>query len=556
MTFDDIKNFCCAKVGKTDNYTKERCADFILARHRTIYESFPWKTAQTIVTLTADGGGETSQDTLEVSNVSHVISVRVAGIMLDPVATSYVFESSKDDFNTPSELPKYYDVFYSATTQTPTIRFYPPLAITDDVAEYEVVILGKLPLDDAATHVAVPHTENALIAYVLGDLWEYLHQVGKAQAKFTEAQGLLQSAQTADTPAPMRPRLSVPLTATGNTLQELTDSVCNIIGKFDPDTRVSVKERIRRNYQLLADSALWPELTVLASVNITGDTVILPPHFDRIMAVRTNENADDLTHAPYQLAYRDAQLWFGLQPDIFESQGQRLSYSMLPPVAVNILPTDPEQLRLKLIEPAGDGGPLRPHPFPATPEKISVFIRGMLLGQEIHETVSVVSAGQNLPGPTPDSAGESVSANTYDEILTLTKPITSGLLTVRGWVSGTTFTELLPEEREKKQLRISLLPADDTLADEQRLSSVLVFGKVKITPMTDDMDSSQIRGVENILINSTAADMLFQMGQPDRATVLKSKSDQNMATLLSAETQQSAYEPRIMPYTETNSFCL
>jgi hypothetical protein len=541
MDFDSIRDFCCAKVGKTDDYTKARATDFITARHRTIYESFPWKTAQTIVTLTADGNGETSQDTLEVTEVSHIISVRVAGELLDPVATSYVFESAKDDFNTPDTNPRYYDVFYSAIDQTPTIRFYPPLKIDADAgrADYEVVILGKLPLDDNATHVAVPHTENALIAYVLGDLWEYLHQVGKAQAKFTEAQGLLQSAQTADTPAPMRPRMSVPLTATGNTLQELTDSVCNIIGKFDPDTRVSVKERIRRNYQVIADSALWPELSIMASADVVGGNyVVLPTHFDKVIAVRTNVSTDDIIHAPYQLSYRDAQVWFGLQPGIFEATDKRISYSMLPPVATETLITgDPESLSFVLS-------------LEGQPELINVFVRGFINGNEIYETVAVRTFDEEDPIVT--------TQNFYDEVVTISKPITRGVLTVTGSTSTTTYLELRPAERENKHLRLWLLPQDFdsgelSSASDERLASVLVFGKMRIQPLIDDQDSCQIRDVENVLINATAADMLLQSGQSDQAAMLKAKSEQSMATLVSALTQQQAYEPRIMPYTEPDN---
>lgn len=556
MTFTQIRDFCTAKVGKTDNYTKARCEDFIAARHRTIYESFPWKAAQTIVTLTADGGGNTSQTTIVATGLSHVISVRVKDELLDPVATSYVFESAKVDFDTPTNVPKFYDVFYSDTDQTPTIRFYPPLNIDENAGTltYEVVVLGKLPLDDAATHVAIPHTENSLIAFVLGDLWEYMHQVAKAQAKFTEAQALLKEAQDSDTPASMRPRMSVSLTATGNSLAELTDSVCNIIGKFDPDTRISVKERIRRNYQLIADAALWPELSITAAVDVQNtDYVVLPPHFDKVIAVRTNTMADDLIHTPYQLKYMDQQLWFGINPEVFESQGQRVSYSMMPPSGIGVLMPPPgQQILFSLSAPVGQSGPDIPIPPLITPERIKVFIRGFHQGRELYETVTVVTATAGYHGP-PDPVGTTVSANTYDDIVTLSKPITRGTLNANAFTTLLSLVELEPERREKRHIRLFLLPPDSAQVSTIKLKSVFVFGKMKIAPLVDDQDSCQIRDVENILINATAADLLFQLGQTDRAMMLKQKAEQNMQTLATAATTQSAYEPTILPYTETQT---
>jgi len=81
---------------------------------------------------------------------------------------------------------------------------------------------------------------------------------------------------------------------------------------------------------------------------------------------------------------------------------------------------------------------------------------------------------------------------------------------------------------------------------------VLVLGKQRISQLLDDKDTAQIRNCENVLIDGAAADMLFQLGQADQATLLRQKANANMQTLIDAQTKQSTYQPRVLPYTEPN----
>src|SRR5581483_10877723 len=552
MTFSEIASLACAKVKKEDNFALINCLKFVKARDREIYESYNWKAAQTIVTRTTDVN--TQVDTLEVPEASHVLSVRVNGVLLDPVATSYVFESSAIDFDNAGK-PKFYDEFYSATTQVPSIRFYPPLEAVEGES-YEVVILCKAAYNTAATSPAIPHASNALIAYTVGDMWEYLQNGGKAQVKFGEAKTLLETAQQSDTPPALKSRMTTNLTATGNSLAELTDSVCNIIGKFDPDTRVSVKERIRRNYQMVADAALWPELTVTAKLRVTGsgEQVILPHYFDRVVAVRTDEYADGVIRTPYQIKYRDVPLWFGLDPCVFEQVGVPCNYQPLPPIGVTKLPEFAQPLVFSLSAVNSNGAQQR---YPHVGESISVFVKGMTGGIETYETVDVKGA---VIGPRPDAPYKTTAS--YDTPITVSKPASFGTLYVYGAVSKTNLLILPPQERERKHLRIWLQPNQlpkntatsqsdaSTLSSDQTLAKVLVFGKQKVSQLLDDNDTCQLRNVENILINASAADMLFQMGQPDRGNALKLKADAAMQELIDGETKQAEYAPRILPYTE------
>lgn len=513
MNFISIRDAVCAKVSKTDPYSQDRCTDYIKARDKMIYDSFDWKAAQIIVEKTITAGAGTTT-TVSVPEVHHAISVRLDGKLLDPVSASFIFENAtatRDDYST-AGTPLYYDEQLDLTSGTRKVRLFPPLA--DDGINHSLVVLGKAPYSDAWTSPAIPATESALIAFVIGDMWEYLHAVQKSQAKLQEAVLILKEAQSQDTPA-LRPRSTRNMTPSGNSLRELTDAVCDMIGDWTPQTRTSVKDRIRRNHSTVWDSAAFPETVAMATVTAANNVAIIPHLIDKIIGVRVNVDA---SHASYRtLDYTDTQLFLGISPEIFESTGEPLYYSLLLPTA---LPTILNEEIVKFILTGN--------------EKADAFIKGELRGVEQFETVKASNVAAS-------------TVNLFDNVLTITKPVTKYSLRVQN-LSGTTLMELGPGEQERKYARIRLFPQFDVSADQ----TVFVLGKRKCPQLMDDGDTCQLTGIENILINGAAADMLLG-AKPEVAASLQKKAAANLQVLVDREMKQQTYAPRIVPYTEPSA---
>ena len=201
MTFSEIVSFVCAKVQKQDSNSQAVCLTFVQKRHRQIYEAYNWHAAQVIINKSTIGGQLVTQ--MDVPEAAHCLSVAVDNEMLQHATTSYIYETMHNGgFNT-AAAPYAYDEFYSPTDQHPIIRFWPALVAKSDGTAYAVSILGKAPLpaDVSVTATIIPHTGEALIAFALADMWEYMNQLGKAQSKYQEANALLIAAMAADTPA-------------------------------------------------------------------------------------------------------------------------------------------------------------------------------------------------------------------------------------------------------------------------------------------------------------------------------------------------------------------
>lgn len=553
MTFNDIATLVSQKVGETDDYSVARFLDFVKNRHREIYESFDWTASQDVITQPVTA----ATASLDVANADKVISARFNGAFIDPVTPSFVFESHPDLIDSQG-TPIYYWSHYDSETHALSVNLYPAPS-----ADGTLSLLVKKSFDDQATQSLLPDIEPILIAYTLADAWEYLRQLGKYQVKIQEAQALLQAAQQRDNPAAPKPRTSKSLTSTGSTLSELTDSVCDIVGRWEPDIRESIKERIRRNYQLLWDMQLWPESIIIANCPIAPDQqqVVLPYLFDRVIGVRTMKEGP-LTNV-VNLQNAEISWYFGVAYNIFEEAGQPVYYSMLTSVAVATLPPQSEPLQVR-SDAATIVVPNQAQPVPVPYQVNSpdagkgVFIKGEANGLEVSETVILPAAidpgvlrrnGDNLPWVT--------SINRYDTPLTISKPVTTGTVVVRGATSQQELLRLGPGETERKHLRIWLLPNQgvvnqtDTLAQAVAdAGRVLVCGKRQVSPLLDDSDSPQLRNCNNILINAAAADILFRLEKPDLANQLSQKAQEQMKVLTTAETAHNAYTPMVVPYAE------
>lgn len=517
MNFITMGQFICNKVSKVDPFSQARCLEYVKARHKMMYESFDWKAAQILVQKTISAGAGTTTS-LSVPEVHHILSVSLDKKLLDPVSASLIFErevSETDEFST-AGTPRYYEEFLDLTAQTRSIRFFPPLA--DDGSNHSLSILGKAPYSDSWTSPAIPATENALLAYATGDMWEYIHEVGKASAKFTEASSLLDSAKQQDTPGALRPRQSRRLTATGNSLIELVDSACSVTGDFSPVARNTMRELIRRCYQQVWQAAAWPETIVTDTPTVVNGIAICSHLIDRVTDVRSNLSSN-LLQASYQmLQYEDSSVILGMTPEAFSQDGTPMSYNLLLPVALPTMLQAGSQIQFQF----------------SGSETQKITIRGESSGVDQYETLKV---GNSLVP----------CAGSYDLFYTIQKPVSASALIIKD-MSGNTLMSLQPGEQTRKHIRLQVVPDFDTsnLPDQQ----LYVLGKRKIPQLLDDGDVAELTGVENVLINTAAADALSAMGKLDVAQAFASKAASAMKALIDTETAQQTYHPRILPYVD------
>jgi hypothetical protein len=545
LTLSQIANIAASKVGRNDSYAVGLAQDFASIRHQYVYDSFDWRVTQTSVVIaipTPNEGGIT------VTGIDRIISVRYYhdsaddSIFLDPVSSEFLYETGLDlgaGFGT----PKFYVERYGDGQRI--IDLYPIPDSEEIGSGVSVQVLGKRPFDPNATSPLLPYIDSTLIAFVTADLLETFKQVGKAGAKLQEAEAMLAAVQAKDTPPVTRPRMSKVLTVSGNSLEELTDSVCDIIGDWKPDTRISVKERVRRNYQTLWEMALWPESTVVARVTATdNEQIILPHYFDRVIEVRDDQNPTGT------LRNSEVSIFFDVDKDIFERAGNPTDYTMLTPIGVSALPPYTESLLFFLG--SGDfGGRLTRFPH-FIQEKAEVFVKGETDGAEISETVDVTAVPGEVPGPLFDTAFAALPSTqfAYNTPITIAKPITRNDMVVYGASSKRVLLRLGAQERERKFMRLWLLPNNSANTDVTAAETYLVLGKRAISPLVADSDTCQLRNVENILINGAAADMLDKIGNAALAATLRTKAAAASQILIDGETNQNANNPVVIPYVE------
>lgn len=511
-----MQTFICNKVSKTDSYSQARCAEYVKARHKMIYEGFDWKAAQTLVPKTISG----AVTTVSIPELHHVMAVRLDGKKLDRLSPSVIFDrevTETDEYAT-GGTPKFYEEFWDLSGQTRSIRFFPPLA--NDSNNHSLILLGKTPYNDAWTQPAIPATENALIAFATADMWEYLHEVGKAQSKLQEGVQILQQAQGQDASASL-PRITRRQTAEGNTLKDMVATVCMITGDFSPDAQNIAAEFIRRSYRQIWDSANWPETMVTDTVTISGGRGIVSHLIDKIIAVRANLSMNTMDTSYSMLPYEDSAVVLGLMPEAFNQAGTPVGYNLLLPVGLPLQPPNAMQLKFQF----------------AGSETQTVTLRGESGGVDVNESLKVSNTSMT-------------SVNSYDVFYTISKPMSASALTIRD-VSDNILMVMQPYECSRKYSQIQVLPDfDTTMYPDQTL---YVLGKRILPQLLEGGDVPVLTGIENLLIGTAVAQVFGMMGKLEQAGAYKTEAGSAMQALVSRVTQQQSYHPRILPYAEPSA---
>jgi hypothetical protein len=435
------------------------------------------------------------------------------GELLDPVDESFLLEAEANIF-TSQDFPKYY------TEMAGTVTVYPAPAKDTQFYVFGKKVFPGLATDDATS--VLRNCDSAIMAFAQSDMLQRSRQYEKGKYKYQEALALLETAKSVERDQANRPRRNKNLTVVGNSLAEMTDAVCGICGQWTPDIRILVREFLRRNYVALYQLMLWPESTVVVKVGYTGEQVILPHFVDRVIAART---ADGFTLMPNDVSYL-----FAVSPMVFEGAGAAISMSILTPVGVGSLPANPPEGLLITSSEGTDGGK-------------RVFIRGETGGTEVMEEV--------ILGPLALTPVQTRYA--YDVPLTISKPVTDGDITVNGLVTTELYEFIPRDEYERKHQRVWLLPppsASTVLDPSDCEKGVLILGKRQITPLRTEEDTPIITGAQNVLVAAAAADLWGRLGNLDLSQKYSTRAEAATKALVSENTDQSAYCPKIVPVIE------
>lgn len=472
--------------------------NFIRRRYRFIWDKNLWK--ESLITATANTTGSQSYVAMP-AGMERVISITCDGKLLDPVDTPSFMQTNPGAFSgtgTPVAFEEYDDA------GTKKIRLLPTPSGTN-----ALILSGKKTITNLTSDTdvsAIRNIDNALIALAGGDLQARLGDMPGAQASWEEGQKELASVIDLEAQQTRRARMAKPLTVAGDSLSEMTDAVCARTGKWELDQIILIKDCLRRNYKTVWDACLWRESQIIRSVTSDGSFIVLPEDYDTVLKVRGNASLGPLDGV-------DLSYYFAMNPQIFEETAtDPVFFSLLSPVAVSTPPSTAEALTFVSASAA---------------DKTPIFIMGEdSTGNQVSETVT-------LNGTTPVT-----STRSYAIPLTIAKQITTGVVTVTGAVSSTTYQTLQPNERERKHIRLAVGPKNPGVT-----MSCLVLGKRKIKPLLSDEDTPLLRGVGNLLISMTIADVTKDQGAIDKAQML-------LKTMVDKEQSQSGIVSRVVPEVE------
>ncbi len=503
MTLDDFTTAICRKINMRDSFSVTNCEDAVRKHYRTIYNALDWLDTQITSTATVIAG---ESNVATPAALDRVISLKANDVFLEPVSVSFLLQADPTIIERTGR-PVYYREFTDPSdSDARKIQVYPTPTVNTPL-----YIVGKRKMPELALGTDEPiirNIENALLCFGEGEMLERQRQRGSGEKAFAQGKAHLDAAQAIERDQVNRPRAIHALTVAGNSLGELAYAVCCRTNMWALDALFKIKEALRRNYQQIYDLRLWNESTVLANVDSDGSQLVLPDYFERVLSVLP---AGTLL----ALMPTGINVIFEVAPNVFtQTEGQQLAFGYLTPVACAVLPPGNEKLTLVSSDHS---------------DKTKVTITGESLGEEVREVVTL------------DGLSEVETSEFYDVPLTIAKDQTTGTITVRGATSSVVLQTLLPEERERKHIRLWFQPNNTTG------NTCLVFGKRKIKPFYNDQDTPILRSIQMPLIELTVADLLGS--NPGGAEAL-SKGQAALQTLVDLELVQGANERQVIPCVE------
>lgn len=172
------------KFGITSSATVTRAKGFYDVRYRMIWDRYYWKQTKVSETSTLSAN---DQDITLTAAIDRVVAVRWNKRRLLPVNQEQVFQIDPEAFDSAGEVVGFSELPKDSSGLT-RIRLY---QIPQEGKE--LVVLGKAPpetLNDNETP-RLSGIDQALQAYILGDLWQSIRQFTKADKLYAEAEAFL-----------------------------------------------------------------------------------------------------------------------------------------------------------------------------------------------------------------------------------------------------------------------------------------------------------------------------------------------------------------------------
>lgn len=504
MTRDQIVSFVCGKVNQTDAMSLAFCADAVNRRYQMIWDEANWLDAMVDAPVSVVAG---TSDYAVPAAIERVVKIATPTGTIEPTSLQVLIDSYPE-LIAGSGAPKFYTEFVISGVQS--FRLYPNPNAAVAIRPYGKRVFAAL---GASNVPVIRNIDNCLIAFAQADMLERQRQYAKSGEKVKEAGALLVQMKAVETERANRPRMSAKLTVSGDSLAEMTDAVSARVRDYTVETRLLIQDYLRRNYQDIYDSQLWPESGVAANMDRDGAEVVLPEYFDRVVGVRQNVNIGGLQAV-------EQGLYFQIDPAIFERSGSPVAFSMLTSVGVPVLPPVNENLRFVSTSDADVG--------------VEIMLRGESQGVEVNEIVVL--------NGTLDVASE----RPYDTPITVGKPLTAGDITISGFTSATFLGELLAAERERKHLRLWIQPTPTTNDG----AKALICGKRKCKPLVHDSDTPILRGCGNLLIYMSCECVFASQGNAAMAKDFAGKAQAALQGLIDREIKQNAFSQRVIPNAE------
>jgi hypothetical protein len=311
------------------------------------------------------------------------------------------------------------------------------------------------------------------------------------------------------------------------TLGELVDLVCTKVHRNDDESRAEARKYIRSRYQIIWDSRAWRDtmdiLTMQGTqiVNEFGEplidengefifdglvdqVLIMPAVVGKVIALRWG-NMTTLTN-------EEMGTVFFIDPNLFNTVGDPLSFSC---ISSSGLPQNPGGRSL-IFTSTGIGS------------SFGVTIRGTLGNVDQSEVVMTSGTGQVT------------SSYSYDFVSSLSKDSQSYDLVVRDDL-GTPLMTLPREETFRRHQRIHFH------STPQNPGEMLALYKKRYKDLVYDSDSTEIEGIDNMLLAAAISDMREGERQYGKAQAKSLEVAGLMDMAIRLEREQSASNPRIIP---------
>jgi hypothetical protein len=206
MTLAEYSTFVTNKLGQFDALSVSLCKEFAKARYKMIWDAYLWRDTQALITgLAADTTGVM----LFPAGVERIIAIRASRThILTQADSPMLMQLDPTVFERTGEPVAFEDFTDTADGNKLKLRLYPV-----PQASIEITLAGKralIPLVNNDDRPIIRNVDNALIAFVQGDMLQRARQYGKAKEAFAEAGALLQSIQNLETQQSARVQRVIP----------------------------------------------------------------------------------------------------------------------------------------------------------------------------------------------------------------------------------------------------------------------------------------------------------------------------------------------------------